>query len=147
MLAAEVIAQACSPYAFGKVGRAIAGVEDVAEDGFERAGAWGRPHDADLRARPVEHLRADRMTFGRVGVEQVGWRVAPDGRRELPREVHRVAQSQIQPLAAHGRMNVRCVACEQHASLAIGGGLMGAIGPGGRQREGVHGDVGVGDAA
>src|SRR5471032_3639399 len=107
---AQIVAQRYAPDAFREIGRAIARVDEVTEDGFERARTPAGPHDGDLRARPVEYPRADRMAFGRVGIEQAVRRVVTDGRRQLPAQVYGVAQPEVQALAAERRVDVRSVA-------------------------------------
>src|SRR5471032_1050880 len=95
---AQIVAQRYAPDAFREIGRAVARVDEVTQDGFERARTPARPHDGDLRARPVEYPRADRMALGRVAVEQTVRRIATDGRGKLPSEIHRVAQPEVQSL-------------------------------------------------
>src|SRR5471030_2267565 len=76
---AQIVAQRYAPDAFREIGRAVARVDEVTHDGFERARTPARPHDGDLRARPIEYPRADRMALGRVAVEQTVRRIAADG--------------------------------------------------------------------
>ena len=147
MAAAKIVAQGNTPYALGEVGRAIARVDEITDDGFERARTPGRPHERDLGARPVENLRSHRMPFAQIAVEQTGRRVAADRGSQLPAQVHRVAEPEIEPLAAQGRMDVRGVAGEQHTPLAVSRRLVGAIRPGGGKPEGRQGDVGAGHPA
>ena len=59
-----------------------------------------------------------------------------DDGRELPPQVHRVENAEIQSLAAERRVNVRRVAGEQHAAEAIGRRLPGVVG---EPRGGLHG--------
>src|SRR5471032_301312 len=81
---AQIVAQRYAPDAFREIGRAVTRVDEVTEDGFERARTAAWPHDGHLRARPVEYPRAGRMPLGLIGVEQPVRRVATDGRRQLP---------------------------------------------------------------
>src|SRR5471030_3348894 len=116
---AQIVAQRYAPDAFREIGRAVARVDEVTEDGLERARTAAWPHDGHLRARPVEYPRAERMPLGRVAVGESVRRVATDGRGELPSQIHRVAQPEVQALAAQWRVDVRGVAGEQHTALAI----------------------------
>ena len=85
------------------------------------------------------------MPFAFVAVEEIGRRDTPDRGAELPAQVHRIAEPEVEPLAAQRRMNVRGIAGQQHATPSVGGGLPGAIGPGGRECERRHRNVGAGD--
>ena len=85
-----------------------------------RAGPLG---DRAVARRRLEHAigRRDqapreRDALGLVGVEQVRVRAPADHRGELPREVHRVAEPGVHPLAADGAVNVAGVAEEEHAA-------------------------------
>ena len=91
--------------------------------------------------------RADGMPFVRIGIEQILRRVAADRRGQLPAQIHGIAEAEIEALAAQRRMSVRGVAREQHAPVAVGRGLTGAIRPGGGKPKFADGDVGAGDAA
>lgn len=42
---------------------------------------------------------------------------------ELPAQVHGVLHAEVQALTALGGVNMRGIACQKHASLAIGGRL------------------------
>lgn len=53
---------------------------------------------------------ADRVAFGVIGVEQAGWRPAPEVRGQLPAEVHRVLEAGVESLGADGEVDVRGVA-------------------------------------
>ncbi|GDY51614.1 hypothetical protein SVIO_022370 [Streptomyces violaceusniger] len=72
------------------------------------------------------------MAFALVGVEQSGRSVSPHGRGELPAEVDRVAEAEVQPLAAERRVHMRGIAREQHPAAPVGLGLPGVVGPAGR---------------
>ena len=109
---------------------------DVGDDFAERGSLVVRPHQGDLRTGVRQHPRRDRVTLGRVGVEQLGRCPSVDDGRELPAQVHRVEDAEIQSLAAERRVNVRRVAGEQHAAEAIGGRLPGVVG---EPRDGLHG--------
>src|SRR4051794_6153535 len=131
MAVAEIVAQGNTPDALGEICRTVARVDEVTDDGFERARTPGRPHERDLGARPVENPRSYRVPFTHIALEQAGGRCATDRRGQLPAEVHRIAEPEVESLAAKRGMDVRGVAGEQHTPPAIGGRLMGAISPGG----------------
>src|SRR5580704_11738040 len=118
MAAAKIVAERNTPHALGEVCRAIACLDEITDDGFERARAPGRPHECDLGARPIENLRSHRMAFAQIAVEQIGRPVATDRGSKLPAEIHRVTEPEIEPLASQGRVDVRGVAREQYAPLA-----------------------------
>ena|SRR5438874_8484110 len=100
MAAAKIVAERNTPHAFGEICRAITRVDEITDNGSERACAPSGPHECDLGARPVENLRPDRMPFVLIAIEQTGWRIATDRGSQLPSEVHRVAEPKIEPLAA-----------------------------------------------
>src|SRR4051812_38932201 len=100
MAIAEVVAEGHTPETFSEVGRAVARIEQVAEDGFERAGMSVRSHQGDLGPRPIEDARADRMPLRGVAVEQAIGGITSDGRSKLPPEVHCVSKSEVQALSA-----------------------------------------------
>ena len=79
---------------------------DVGDDFAERGSLVVRPHQGDLRTGVRQHPRRDRVTLGRVGVEQLGRCPSVDDGRELPAQVHRVEDAEIQSLAAERRVNV-----------------------------------------
>ena len=106
-----------------------------------------RLHDRHLGARPVEHRCADRMPLAGVGVEQAVGRVPVHGGRELPAEVHGVAEAEVESLAAERGVDVRGVAGEQHASLPVGRRLHRAIGEGRGEMDLGQCHVGAGDTA
>ena len=81
------------------------------------------------------------MPLGRVGIQQAGRRPAANRRGQLPAQVHRVADAQVQALAAERRVHVRRVAGQQHAPQPIGAGLTGVVGEPGRGAD--RGDVDV----
>ena len=86
-----------------------------------RHGRAGRPF-ARRRGRGrfepscLEDARADWMALGVVGVEQAVGRGALDDLRQLPAEVHRVLDAEVQALAPDRRMHVCGVAGEEHAA-------------------------------
>jgi len=59
-----------------------------------------------------------RRTLRFVGLEQLGLALALHDERELPREVHRIAQTRAHALTEHRRHLVRRVARKQHAPIA-----------------------------
>ena len=68
----------------------------------------------------VEDGLGDRAALGRVGVEQaVRHRAAPDG-GQLPAEVRRIGEAEVEALAAEGRVDVGGVAGEQDPAPAVG---------------------------
>ena len=102
MAAAKIIKERNAPHAIGEVGRAVARVDEIPNDGFERALTPGRPHERDLGARPVKNLRSQRLAFTEIAVDETGRRVATDGRSQLPTQVHRIAKAEVQALPAQG---------------------------------------------
>src|SRR6202030_2113117 len=62
---ARIIAERNTPHALGEVCRAVARVDEITDDGFERARTPAWPHERDLSARPVKNLRSHRMPFAR----------------------------------------------------------------------------------
>jgi hypothetical protein len=112
-----------------------------------RARAAGRSHGGDLGMGPIQHVRADRMTFGTAAVEQTIGRAPVDGRGEFPTEIHRVTDSEVQSLAAQRRVNVRGVSSQENASAAVRRCLSSAIGPRRSRVQCGDGDVGAGNPA
>ena len=81
------------------------------------------------------------MPLTEIAIEQIDRRIAPDRRCQLPAEVHRVAEPEVEPLAAQRRVDMRGVAREHDLALAVGGRLVGAIRPGRGKLERGQGDV------
>src|SRR3954469_506954 len=124
MALAKVIAEGDAPHALGEIGRAVARIDEIPDNGFERTRTLAGAHQPDLCARPVEDLCSYGMSFGRIAVEQAGRRIATNGRRELPSEIHGIAEAEIQALAAQRRMDVCGVTRQQYAVHAIVGCLI-----------------------
>src|SRR5262249_26650705 len=70
--------------------------------------------------REAEEARSNRMPLGVVGVEETLGRRPADDLRELPSQVHRILDTDVEPLSACGGMHVSSVAGEEHAAIAIG---------------------------
>src|ERR1700677_4453112 len=85
-------------------------------------------HDGDLGACPLQRPGSNRMTLRRIGVKKILRRPTLDGRGELPAEIHRIADAGIQPLPSKGGMDMRRIAGEQYATLAIRSRLPRAVG-------------------
>ena len=100
-----------------------------------------------LGAGVVQHVRGDRMTFGLVGVQQGLRRPAADLGGQLPAEVERVLDAEVEALSAGGRMDVRRIAGQQHPPDPIALGQPGGIAEAGHPARGVHAEVGPGDGA
>src|SRR5690606_13072242 len=89
--------------------------ESVAQCLAARVGAAMR----DLRLRVAQDARGHRMAFGMIAVEQAVRRPALYHLRKFPAEVDRILQAEVETLPAKRRMDVRGVAGEQHAALAV----------------------------
>ena len=127
MTAAEVVTQGHAPHPFGEIGGAVARADQITNDGLERTRT--RPHQCDLRACPLEDARADRVPLGGVAVEQIIRGFAAKGRSQFPAEIHRITQSEVQALPAQRRMDVRGIARQQYAAVAVSRGLLAAVRP------------------
>jgi hypothetical protein len=95
----------------------------------------------DLGHRGLQHAGGDRMTFGLVGVQEAVGRGSPDHLGELPAQVHRILHSEVEALPADRVVDVRGVAGQEHASLAVGRGLTGGVGEPGDPSWAVHPEV------
>lgn len=100
MATAQIIAERHAGFTLGEVGRTVTRSDHVAKDGNERSRRRFRPHQRDLRPRPVEHLRSHRVSLDLVAVEKSRRGVATDDGGEFPAKVHRIAQPEVEPLTA-----------------------------------------------
>src|SRR4051794_10751428 len=100
MFGTEIVAEGYSPDTFGEVGRAVPRRYQIAYDRFERAGTSIGAHQQDLGARPIQDAHPDRMPLRGVAVEQALGSIASDRGSELPPEVQRVAEPEVQALSA-----------------------------------------------
>src|SRR5882757_4496494 len=100
MVSAEIVAERDAQHAPGEIGCAVAHLDQVADDGLDRAGAPARSHEPDLSTGPIEDLRAYRMALARIAVEQARGCIATNRGGELPTEVHRVTEPEVEALAA-----------------------------------------------
>ena len=63
-----------------------------------------------------------------VGLQEALWRCPMDHLSELPSQIHRILNTDVESLSTYGGMHVRRVAGQEHASVPIGRGLPGHIG-------------------
>jgi hypothetical protein len=98
--------------------------DDVWDDhlaGPRRRAAGG--HGARKRAEDAigvaQEESADRPPLGFVGVEQLSLCRASRDKSQFPAEVPGVLNAGVHPLRAHGAVNVRRVAGEEHAPLSV----------------------------
>jgi hypothetical protein len=89
-------------------------------------------HQGDLRARHLQYPRTERVAFIGVRVQQPVRRPAVHGGSQLPAEVGRVADAEVESLTAERRVHVCRVPGEQHPADAVLGGLAGVVGEPGR---------------
>lgn len=103
----------------GQVAGHVGQVGRRREEGAHRA-ARRRPGDeAVLGGDVLQHPGADGVPFRLVGVEHGS--VPANGRGELPAQVHRVLDVEVQALAAGGEVDVGRVAGQQGAAGAVAG--------------------------
>ncbi len=122
-------AAANTPDPLGQIRGPIAGAGQVGHDRCQCARTGPGSHQRNLRARPVQHLGTHRMALSLIAVQQRLIGLAPRHGGQLPTEVHRIADAEVQSLAAQRRMHVRGITCQQHTSAAIGRRLARSIGP------------------
>ena len=104
--------------------RAEEGVEPVAQrDALSaRIGEQGA-----LGTGVADDIGGNRGSFGMVGVEQPGRGPAAHGGRQLPAEVGRVLQAQVQALAPGRIVDVRRVAGQEDPAGAVGRRVPGLV--------------------
>lgn len=100
-----------------------------------------------LGASVLQYVLGDRTALGLVGVQQCVRRPAADPRGQLPAEVERVLEAQVEPLPAGGRMDVCRVPGQQHPPDPVALGQPGGIPETGQPARRVHAEVGSGDSA
>ena len=96
---------------------------------FDREAQSGFAHQPKTEVRGRHELGALRavgdvlsrgiQTFIGVGIEQVGRGAALHDERELPREVARIVEPGVEAAHPEDRHEVRSIAGEQHAPMAI----------------------------
>ncbi len=143
----EVVALPGAGDPLDEVRRAVGRGREVGDHPAQGTGVRVGAHHRDLGAGPVEHPGADRMPFGGVGVEESDGCPAADDQGELPAQVHRVTDTEVEALAAERRVDVGRVAREQHTARPIGVRLTAVVGEPGHRAQGVHGDVDAGHPA
>jgi len=89
----------------------------------------------------AQHVGADRMPLGVVGVEQAFRRRLAYHLGQLPSQVDRVLQAGVETLPADREVHVRRVAGQQHPSLAVGRRLPGHVGEPGDPGRAVHAEI------
>ena len=102
-------------------------------------------HERRLRHRALEHARTDRVPLGLIGVEQALRRCAVDHLGELPAQVHRVLDPDVESLSARRRMHVRRIAGQEHASRSVRRRLPRRIAEPREPRDVVNAEVGAVD--
>jgi hypothetical protein len=85
------------------------------------------------------------VPFGVVGVQQPVRRPAVDLGGQLPAQVDRVLDAQVQPLPAGRRVDVRGVAGQQHPAGPVPFGQPGGVAEAGDPARRVHAEVGAGE--
>jgi hypothetical protein len=80
------------------------------------------------RQGALEHARADWVPLGVVAIQEAVWRCSVYHLRELPSQVHRILNTDVESLSTYGGMHVRRVASQEHATVAVGGRLTGHVG-------------------
>ena len=64
-------------------------------------------------------------TLGLVGIQQRGFDAPVEHGGQLPAQVHRVLQTQVEAWATHRRVDVGSVADQEHPTLPVPGGNPG----------------------
>ncbi len=100
-----------------------------------------------LRARVAQHPLRDRVALRLVRVEQPVRRRARDHRAQLPAEVERVLEAQVEALPAGRQMDVTGVPGQQHPARPVPLGLPGGVRQPGQPPHVVHPQVAAGDLA
>jgi hypothetical protein len=100
-----------------------------------------RVDEGGLREGVLGQREADGVAFGVVAVEQAGRRAAVDLGGELPAQVHRVLDADVQADATRREVHVGGVAREQHAAPAVLGGDPGGVAEAGQPGRVVHAEV------
>ncbi|WRL49139.1 hypothetical protein U3649_09840 [Luteimonas sp. R10] len=98
-----------------------------------------------LRAGVVQHVGGHRAAFGLVAVQQPLGRPAGDLGGQLPAEVERVLDAEVEPLPAGRRVDVGRIAGQQHAAGPVALGQPGGVAEARQPARRVHAEVGAGD--
>ena len=103
-------------------GRIVGTVQLLLDQPPNRLGPGLDGHQFHLRAGVLEHRGSHRMPLVVVAVQEPVRRPAGHRRRQLPSQVERILDTEVQALPAGRRMNVGCVAREQYPAgpVALG---------------------------
>jgi hypothetical protein len=123
----ELVARIHGREQLGEVPVRLREVHQLRDDVPQRVDVRTRRQQCGLGPGVAQHRLARGVSFARVGVEQrVGCIPAYDG-GQLPAEVRRVQQADVQTLTAARRMHVRGIARQQHPAAPVGVGLTGVV--------------------
>ena len=96
-----------------------------------------------LRNRGAQNARRDRMALGADSVSSSDVRrYSLHHLRQLPSEIDRILDAEIEPLPSHRRVDVRGVSRQQDASLAIARRLTRRVAEAGYRGRRVHAEIG-----
>ena len=98
-----------------------------------------------LRAGVLQDVGGHRAPFGLVAVQQPARCPAADLGGQLPAEVERVLDAEVEPLPADRRVDVRRVAGQQDPADPVALGQPGGVAEAGQPARRVHAEVGAGD--
>ena len=93
--------------------------EEFGDDAAQRLRAVVGAPEGDGGERVAQHPRRHGMPFRLIGVEQALGRNALHHLREFPAQIDRVLHARVEALSARRIVDVRRIARDQHASLAI----------------------------
>jgi hypothetical protein len=128
-------------------GEARLGGDRLAQQRTQRTDIGGEACDQRaLGQRVLRQLRAHRVSFRVVAVEQRGVRPALCDRGQLPPEVHGVLNADVEADAAGREVAVRGVSGQQHAAGPVGRGDARRVAEPRQPRGVVHAEVCAGDA-
>ena len=125
---AEIVADSQACHLRGERPARLVHAEELGHGVAQGLGALVLAAKRDRSQRVAQHAGGDRMALGVVGIEEAVRRRPLDHLGQLPAEIHRILHPGLQPLPAVRRMDVRGIAREQHASLAVGRCLPGRVG-------------------
>lgn len=102
--------------------------DEFADNAIQRRDVAFGPIERHGSERIAHQALGDRMPFGMIGVEQGVRRTAGDNLTQLPPQIDRVLDAEAHAEAARRVVDVRRIAGEQHAALAVGFRLPGHVG-------------------
>ncbi len=124
---AEVVAEPDRGGLFDQVAAHVLEVHQFRQQPAHRLGTRFEGYQLGLRTNVVQHVGGHRVPFGVIAVQQPLRCPAVDRGGELPAEVERILDAEVEPLPADRRVDVRRVAGQQHPADPVALGQPGRV--------------------